>query len=85
MLVNLVHLKSPINRVKLHHELWQPKYLDAKAVHGIRWSGLENPSPEIAALARPRLDLSKLRFDPLEYVGHLDPLPFDPEMNPGPE
>jgi hypothetical protein len=28
------------------------------------------------------MDLSKLPFDPLEYVEHLDELPFDPNIDP---
>ena len=40
------------------------------------------PSPEIQALAKPKMDLDKLPFDPLEYVEHLDQLPFDPDMDP---
>jgi arylsulfatase A-like enzyme len=83
MLVNLIHLKSPFNRMKLRHELWKRKYPDAKEVHGIPWTGIENASPEIRALAKPPLDLEKLPFDPLEYIKHLDQLPFDPNMDPG--
>ena len=82
MLVNLIHLKSPFNRMRLRHELWKKKYPDAKEVHGIAWTGIENATPEVQALAKPRLDLEKLPFDPLEYVEHLDQLPFDPNMNP---
>jgi len=52
------------------------------ALTGIPWTGLENPSPEIQALARPKLDLKMVPFDPLEYVEHLDELPFDPGMDP---
>ena len=37
---------------------------------------------EVQALAKPKLDLTKLPFDPLEYVEHLDQLPFDPNMDP---
>ena len=29
------------------------------------------------------MDARKLPFDPLEYVDHLDELPFDPAMDPG--
>lgn len=83
MLVNLIHLKSPFNRMKLRHELWKKKYPDAKEVHGIPWTGIENATPEVQALAKPKLDLKKLPFDPLEYVEHLDQLPFDPNMDPG--
>ena len=42
----------------------------------------ENATPEVLALAKPKLDLEKLPFDPLEYVEHLDQLPFDPSMDP---
>ena len=83
MLVNLIHLKSPFNRMKLRHELWKKKYPDAKEVHGIPWTGIENATPEVQALAKPKLDLKKLPFDPLEYVEHLDQLTFDPNMDPG--
>jgi arylsulfatase len=83
MLVNLIHLKSPFNRMKLRHELWKEKYPDAREVHGIPWTGIENASPEIENLAKPMLDRKKLPFDPLEYIEHLDQLPFDPDMDPG--
>ena len=83
MLVNLIHLKSPFNRMKMRHDLWKKKYPDAKEVHGIPWTGIEIATPEVQALAKPKLDLTKLPFDPLEYVDHLDQLPFDPNMDPG--
>ena len=82
MLANLIHLKRPFNRMRLRHELWKKKYPDSNEAHGIPWTGLANPSPEIEALAEPRIDRSKLPFDPLEYVEHLDELPFDPNMDP---
>jgi hypothetical protein len=53
------------------------------AFPGIPWKGIENPSPEVANLAKPKMDRSKLPFDPLEYIEHLDQLPFDPDMDPG--
>ena len=40
-------------------------------------------TPEIKALAKPPLDLSRIPFDPLEYIEHLDELPFDPDLDPG--
>ena len=82
MLVNLIHLKSPFNRMKLRHDLWKKKYPDAHEVYGIPWTGIENASAEIKALAKPKMDLTKVPFDPLEYVEHLDQLPFDPDMDP---
>ena len=83
MLVNLIHLKSPFNRMKLRHDLWKEKYPDSHEVYGIPWTGIANASPEIKALARPKMDLTKVPFDPLEYVEHLDQLPFDPDMDVG--
>lgn len=83
MLANLIHLKRPFNRMRLRHELWKKKYPDVQEVHGIPWTGLENASPGIQDLAKQKLDISKLPFDPLEYVEHLDQLPFDPNMDPG--
>ncbi len=82
MLVNLIHLKSPFNRMRLRHELWKKKYPDFKEVHGVPWTGIENATPDIEALGKPNIDISKLPFDPLEYVEHLDELPFDPNMDP---
>ena len=83
LLVNLIHLKRPFNRMRLRHELWKKKYPDSKEAHGIPWTGISNASPEVKALAKPRMDRSKLPFDPLEYIKHLDQLTFDPDMDPG--
>ena len=83
MMVNLIHLKSPFNRMRLRHQLWKKKYPDQTEKHGIPWTGIENATPEIEALAKPPLDLKKLPFDPLEYVEHLDEIPFDRTADPG--
>jgi arylsulfatase len=82
MLTNLIHLKRPFNRMKLRHELWKKKYPDSMEKHGIPWTGIANASPELKAHAQPKKELSTLPFDPLEYIEHLDQLPFDPSMDP---
>jgi arylsulfatase len=82
MLANLIHLKSPFNRMRLRHELWKKRYPDSSEVHGIPWTGFEDPSEGIEDLARPKMELKNLPFDPLEYVEHLDELPFDPQADP---
>jgi arylsulfatase len=51
-------------------------------VYGIPWTGIENASAEMKALARPKMDRTKVPFDPPEYAEHLDQLPFDPDMDP---
>ena len=83
MLVNLIHLKSPFNRMKLRHDLWKKKYPDSTEKHGVPWTGIENATPEVKALSVPPAPLRNLPFDPLEYIEHLDELPFDPSMDPG--
>jgi len=83
MLVNLIHLKSPFNRMRVRHELWMKKYPNVEEKHGIPWTGIDNATPEVQALSRPYVDMKKLPFDPLEYIEHLDELPFDPDLNPG--
>lgn len=84
MLVNLIHLKSPFNKMKLRHDLWKKKYPDGKEAYGVPWTGIANASDGIKALGKPKIDASKLPFDPLEYVEHLDDIPFDPSMDPHP-
>jgi hypothetical protein len=83
LLVNMIHLKSPFNRMKLRHDLWKKKYPDSKEKHGIPWRGIANASPELEALGNPRINEKDLPFDPLEYIEELDQLPFDPDMDPG--
>ncbi len=82
LLTPLIHMKSSFNRMRLRHEIWKKKYPDSKEVHGVPWTGISNASEEIKALGKPRMDPRKLPFDPLEYVDHLDELPFDPAMDP---
>ena len=82
MLINLIHLKSPFNRMKLRHDLWKRRYPDSSEKHGVPWTGIANATPEVRALGQPSVNLQKLPFDPLEYIEHLDELPFDPAMDP---
>ena len=82
LLTPMIHLKRPFNRMKLRHDLWKEKYPDSKEVHGVPWTGIANASDEIKELANPMIGKDQLPFDPLEYVEHLDQLPFtlDPDM-----
>lgn len=83
LLTPMIHLKRPFNRMKLRHDLWKRKYPDSREVHGVPWTGIANASPQLKKLANPRMDLRDLPFDPLEYIEHLDELPFDRAMDPG--
>ncbi len=82
ILLNLIHLKSPFNRMRLRHTIWKKKYPDSREKHGVPWTGIANATPEVKALGKPRMDKDQLPFDPLEYIEHLDELPFDPDMDP---
>ena len=44
VLTQMIHLKSPFNRMLLRHELWKDKYPDSKEVHGVPWTGVSNAS-----------------------------------------
>ncbi|WP_339911398.1 sulfatase-like hydrolase/transferase [Symmachiella dynata] len=83
MLVNLIHLKSPFNRMRVRHELWKKRYPDQTEKHGVPFTGIENAPPEVKALSQPPASLKNLPFDPLEYVENLDDLPFDSELDAG--
>ncbi|MBO9427372.1 sulfatase-like hydrolase/transferase [Labrenzia sp. R4_1] len=82
MLTNLIHLKRPFNRMVLRHNLWKEKYPDRPEKHGIPWTGIANASEALKREQNPQLVLKDLPFDPLEYVEHLDELPFDPAADP---
>ena len=43
---------------------------------------MANAPQEIKDLAKPRIGSGQLPFDPLEYVEHLDELPFDRSLDP---
>ena len=83
MMLNLIHLKQPFARMRLRHELWKKKYPDKPEKHGIPFTGIANASEEVKDLARPNKKLKNLPFDPLEYIEHLDQLPFDKNLDPG--
>lgn len=83
IMVPLIHLKTPFNRMKLRHDIWTKKYPNSHEVYGIPWRGIANASPELKALAKPKLDVKNMPFDPLEYIEHLEQIPFDPDMDPG--
>ncbi|MDV7145677.1 sulfatase-like hydrolase/transferase [Tropicimonas sp. TH_r6] len=82
MLTNLIHLKRPFNRMLLRHNLWKESYPDRPEKHGIPWTGIANASEALKKEQNPQLVLKDLPFDPLEYIEHLDDLPFDPAMDP---
>jgi arylsulfatase A-like enzyme len=77
------HFKEPFRRMRARHELWIEKYPHAKEAQGPAFTGISNARPETLALSKPPMDFQKLPFDPLEFIEHLDDLPFDPSGEPG--
>jgi arylsulfatase len=84
ILVGGFHFKEPFRRMRARHELWIKQYPHRERAGGPAYTGIANARPETRALIVPPADFKKLPFDPLEYIEHLDELPFDPSAEPGP-
>ena len=78
------HMKEPFKRMRARHELWKKKYPDRAHKHGPAYTGISNARPATLSLSKPPTDLRSLPFDPLEFIDHLDELPFDSASEPGP-
>jgi arylsulfatase len=78
------HFKEPFKRMRARHELWKEKYPDRKAPHGLSYTGISNARPETLALSKPPANMKDLPFDPLQFIEHLDQLPFDRASEPSP-
>jgi arylsulfatase len=79
------HFKEPFRRMRARHELWIKQYPHRERAGGPAYTGIANARPETRALIVPPANLKDLPFDPLEYIEHLDELPFDPSAEPGPK
>lgn len=80
MLVNALPQNEAFARMRKRHELWKQKYPDSTRAHGPAFTGLSNARPETKALSEPSVDMKKLPFDPLEFIGH--ELPWDAHVDP---
>jgi arylsulfatase len=54
--------------MKTRHELWMEKYPNAREARAFPLTGIENARPETVAAGHPRVDVSKLPFDPFEFM-----------------
>ena len=70
--------------MRARHELWIQKHPHREEARGPAYTGIENARPETRALSNPPLDFKKLPFDPLEFIEHLDELPFEAGGEPEP-
>ena len=67
-LVPMLSAKGMFSLMKARHELWMQKYPNTPEARGFPFAGIENPRPETKAASQPRVDPSKLPFDPVEAI-----------------
>jgi arylsulfatase A-like enzyme len=77
------HFKEPFKRMRARHELWKKKYPNLEHKRGLAYTGISNARPETIALSKPPVNMKNLPFNPLEFIEHLDQLPYDFGTDPG--
>ncbi len=60
--------KGMFTIMKTRHQLWIEKYPHAKEARAFPLTGIENARPETTAAGHPRVDVSKLPFDPFQFM-----------------
>jgi hypothetical protein len=72
--------KGMFTIIKTRHDLWMLKYPNIDEARAFPLTGIENARPETIAAGKPRVDVSKLPFDPFEFIDKLpqwDNIAFD--------
>jgi hypothetical protein len=60
--------KGMFNIMKTRHQLWMLKYPNTGEGRAFPLTGIENARPETKAAGQPRVDISKLPFDPYQFI-----------------
>jgi len=60
--------KGMFTIMRTRHELWMDKYPNTREARAFPLTGIANARPETKAAGRPRVDVSKLPFDPFEFI-----------------
>jgi hypothetical protein len=63
--------KGMFNMMRARHELWIEKYPHTAEERGWPLTGIANARPETKAAGMPRVDISKLPFDPMHSLKFL--------------
>lgn len=84
LLVNMLHFKEPFNRMRARHEAWMKVYPNREEARGPAYTGISNARPETKALSEPPEAMKELPYKLLDYIDHLDNLPFDANGEPEP-
>jgi arylsulfatase len=74
-LVPYLHTGSAFTRMRKRHEIWKQKFPDRPTKHAPPFTGIDNARDATKEVSKPPVDLGKLPFDPMEYIGH--ELPWD--------
>src|SRR5271168_1492407 len=67
-LIPMLSALSMFNVMKARHELFMEKYPNTPEARDWPLTGIANARPETMAAGRPRVDISKLPFDPKEFI-----------------
>ena len=78
ILVGSLHMKEPFNRMRARHDAWIDVYPHIEEAIGPAYTGISNARPETLELSKPPEALKNLPFDVLDYINHLEGLPYDP-------
>jgi arylsulfatase len=70
-MVPMFPAKGMFNIMKVRHQLWMAKYPNTPEARDFPLTGIENARPETKAAGQPRVDPSKLPFDPREFIKSL--------------
>jgi arylsulfatase len=60
--------KGMFNIMRTRHQLWMLKYPNTGEGRDFPLKGIENARPETKAAGQPRVDVSKLPFDPYQFI-----------------
>lgn len=61
-------VKGMFSIMRARHQLWMEKYPNIGEARAFPLTGIENARPETRAASQPRVDLSKLPFDPYQFI-----------------
>ena len=67
-LVPMLPAKGMFDIMKIRHQLWMAKFPNTPEARDFPLTGIENARPETKAAGQPRVDPSKLPFDPREFI-----------------
>jgi len=70
-LVPMLPALGMFNIMKARHQLWMEKYPNTPEARGWPLVGIANARPETIAATKPRVDVSKLPFDPRDFIKQL--------------